>query len=429
MEIEKIKLKDLKPSNYNPRKISDKELLKLEDSMEKFGYVEPIIFNKKTSNIVGGHQRFKVLSKKLKPDDNIDVVIVDLDEYQEKALNLALNRISGDWEDIKLADILKDIKDNSKELLKYTGFDENEILKILFNKNYNGSKLKDDFLFPPFSVFNARDGDWQKRKKEWKQIMGNTIEDRENALGYSMVMDMINSGTSLFDPVLSEILFLWFLPKDEKILNIFAGDVEPNFVAGFKGIKLDGIELRQEQVNVTEKILKEKNISCVNMICGDAKDIDNLVKDNEYGLIFSCPPYYNLEEYSDLEQDLSTKSIEEFDMIYKEVIKKSYNKLKDNRFSIFVVSETRDKDGSFTNLVKKTIDFHLDAGFKFYNEMILVTAVGTASLRARQYFEKNRKVARTHQNILVFYKGDINKIKDIKFMEIKNEEGITSTDK
>ena len=133
MDIQKIKIEDLKESSYNPRKITDEQLKKLEDSLDKFGYVEPIIWNKRTGNVVGGHQRFKVLRKKEVVE--IECVVVDLDEYQEKSLNVALNKITGEFDDDMLTDLLLDIKDNGPELLRYCGFEDDELnVRFLVNE-------------------------------------------------------------------------------------------------------------------------------------------------------------------------------------------------------------------------------------------------------------------------------------------------------
>jgi DNA modification methylase len=123
MIIKKWKLQDIIPSDYNPRIISDEELKKLNDSMEKFGYIEPIIVNKRNNHIIGGHQRYKILCKKFKETDEIEVVETDLDELQEKTLNIALNKISGEFDDEALSILLKELQDTDKDLLKYTGFD------------------------------------------------------------------------------------------------------------------------------------------------------------------------------------------------------------------------------------------------------------------------------------------------------------------
>ncbi len=131
MNIINKQIKELKAAVYNPRKISDKELKKLEDSLEKFGYVEPVIWNKKTGNVVGGHQRLKILSKKFKPEHELEVVEVDLDEFQEKSLNLALNKISGEWDDDKLKGLIKDLKKGDEAILNFSGFNEAEIKRLL----------------------------------------------------------------------------------------------------------------------------------------------------------------------------------------------------------------------------------------------------------------------------------------------------------
>jgi len=110
MEIQEIDVSKIKPADYNPRSISDEALHGLSKSLEKFGYVEPIVWNKKTGHIVGGHQRLKVLEKTQK---KLKVVVVDISEQDEKALNVSLNNqeISGQWDFDKLGLVLEDIKD------------------------------------------------------------------------------------------------------------------------------------------------------------------------------------------------------------------------------------------------------------------------------------------------------------------------------
>lgn len=162
MIIEKVKLKDIKPSKYNPRIISPEQLNALKDSMEKFGNVQPLIINKKTGNLVSGHQRLKVLNTTMHQDDEVECVIVDLDEFQEKALNIACNKISGEFEDKSLAELLKNIQDNNADLLKFTGFKENEINQLLQVILDEGKSVIEDYYKEQDNCIIVNKGDvWQ----------------------------------------------------------------------------------------------------------------------------------------------------------------------------------------------------------------------------------------------------------------------------
>lgn len=130
MIIEKRKVTDLIPADYNPRKDlkpGDAEYEKLKRSLEEFGYVEPVIWNKTTGKVVGGHQRLKVLIDM--GITEVDCVVVELDETKEKALNIALNKISGDWDKNKLALLIADL-DASAFDVSLTGFDPGELTPL-----------------------------------------------------------------------------------------------------------------------------------------------------------------------------------------------------------------------------------------------------------------------------------------------------------
>lgn len=144
MLIKKIPVAKLNPATYNPRKDlkpGDKEYEKLKRSISEFGYVEPVIWNKQTGNVVGGHQRLKVLSDLGQTE--IDCVVVELDDTREKALNLALNKIQGDWDETKLAAIMAEFDATSFDV-SITGFDADEV-DVLLNKFYSKEAVQDDF--------------------------------------------------------------------------------------------------------------------------------------------------------------------------------------------------------------------------------------------------------------------------------------------
>lgn len=144
MQIQKLPLEKLNPAKYNPRKDlkpGDPEYEKLKKSMETFGYVEPIVWNKRSGHVVSGHQRLKILQNQ--GETEIECVVVDLDETEEKALNVALNKISGEWDLPKLADLISEL-DSELFDISLTGFDVAEI-EDLFSKVHDKEVEEDKF--------------------------------------------------------------------------------------------------------------------------------------------------------------------------------------------------------------------------------------------------------------------------------------------
>lgn len=144
MIIEKKNTADLLPADYNPRKDlkpGDAEYEKLKRSIEQFGYVEPVIWNQTTGRVVGGHQRLKVLMDMGMTE--VDCVVVAMDEEKEKALNIALNKISGDWDKDKLALLIADLQGTDFDV-SLTGFEPAEI-DALFKDTLKDGVKDDDF--------------------------------------------------------------------------------------------------------------------------------------------------------------------------------------------------------------------------------------------------------------------------------------------
>jgi len=325
------------------------------------------------------------------------------------------------------------------------------------------SGLRRHFLFPPFSVLRAMDGEWQRRKRQWlalgiKSEVGRGvvtwkigpdgkstysddlytdgarrkygkklpagISGRCEGGGYSINADECSGGdteagrgTSIFDPVLSELIYRWFCPANGQVIDPFAGGSVRGIVAHVLGYRYWGSELRQEQVEANEQqggeILPENRPT---WLCGDAL---NLVPNApEADLIFTCPPYGYLEVYSELPEDLSNMEYPKFREVYAEIVRLSVAKLRDNRFACVVVGDFRDKQGFYHNFVGDTVRCFRRAGMGFYNEAILVTAAGSLPIRITKQFQSGRKMGKTHQNVLVFYKGDPKKIKTV-FGEIE----------
>lgn len=218
------------------------------------------------------------------------------------------------------------------------------------------------------------------------------------------------SGTSIFDPVLCELSYRWFSPPGGVILDPFAGGSVRGIVASKLERRYVGVELRAEQVeaNRAQGAAICKDYAPVWHI-GDSRQIDQHAAGVEADMIFSCPPYADLEVYSDDPADISTLDYPEFREAYFEIVAKTCALLKPNRFAVFVVGEARGANGNYYGFVPDTIEAFRRAGLAYYNEMILVTAAGSLPIRAGKQFEASRKIGKTHQNVLVFLKGDAKK--------------------
>jgi hypothetical protein len=220
-----------------------------------------------------------------------------------------------------------------------------------------------------------------------------------------------STGTSIFDPVLCEIAYRWFCPPHGAVLDPFAGGSVRGIVAARLGRTYRGVELSAAQVNANDTqlgILHPDDAVPV-WICRDSIDIAVHCAQFEVDFLFSCPPYADLEQYSDDPRDLSTMDYPAFLESYREIIAGACRLLKPDRFACFVVGEVCGDDGAYRGLVPDTIRAFVDAGLDLYNEAILVTAVGSLPVRVAKAFEVSRNLGKTHQNVLVFCKGDARK--------------------
>ena len=301
------------------------------------------------------------------------------------------------------------------------------------NGEYEKRNLAEMFGTPPFSIIDARQGYWTKRKQEWKALGIKSEASREDIQTfnneafqsgrYSNSFDTL-SEVSIFDPALCEIMYKWFNTENGDILDPFAGGSVRGIVAHKLGFNYWGNDLRQEQIDANyenAKAVIPENIP--HWSCGDSVNIIDIMQSRKFDMIFSCPPYADLEVYSDLENDISNMEYDEFLKAYRTIIENSCSMLKDNRFAVFVVGDVRDKNGAYRDFISHTKQAFIDSGCCLYNEIVYIEPIGTAALRAGKIFSSYRKVIKTHQNILVFYKGNIKDIKenytDIEFEDIE----------
>ncbi len=665
LRLEYIDLEQARLWDRNPKR---HDFDALATSIKRYGFKDPPKFepllNDGQGGIVEGNGRMETLQRMKKANEDPPRGIATLDngnwaipvlfgvdsdsEVAAEAYGVDHNQITMMGSGIDIADfssmwnddigvILKELSIDDELPVAYSGdefleyFDLEEEgerqMRIKSNIEHVAGSLQRKFLIPPFSVLDCRQGYWRARKRLWLQLgikseLGrdtNLISDghssraaygKEAKTTPDPVTGLLRyregtGGTSIFDPVLAEVVYTWFTAPGFTILDPFAGGSVRGVVAGMLGRQYTGIELRLEQVKAnmeqldifssgqsethqvkisskwanhkfpcwpkyitknchgrccegSNKIMisllpeeaeifieeydlevkdgllqpdpatgkcplkevdgediglckihgaREKPFGCIaspftlnsndtliirnryNMlkchgqgepayitfrasldlifgegeaarICvklakgskdfmatvskeqyhklkyldnlkhneplqlpaekiapvwihGNSENLDSLTPGMQYDFIFSCPPYYNLEVYSDLDGELSAiPTYAEFLIEYRQIIFETCKKLKDNRFACFVVGEIRNKkseSGEYYGFIKHTIEAFQDAGLQFYNEAILFTATGTLRLRIGTFFPQSRKLGKTHQNVLVFLKGDCKK--------------------
>jgi DNA modification methylase len=269
--------------------------------------------------------------------------------------------------------------------------------------------IKDKFIMPPFTILDAKQGDWA-RKRKWLSIgidskLGRDVKIAPDSSKYDYLLDF-DTTTSIFDPVLCELLYIWFAPKGGQIIDPFCGGSVRGVVANALGCNYWGGDLRIEQIN--ENITQANEIfdgnHNVEYVCGDSLETLDYAPDADF--LFSCPPYGDLEVYSDDPKDISNMEYNTFLAVYKRIILKSVKRMKQNTFACFVVGDFRCSKGFYRNFVSHTIDAFEECGARFYNEAILATSIGSAHMRVTRQFNASRKMAKIHQNVLVFVKGD-----------------------
>ena len=397
------------PKNWRTHpKLQEKAL---EGALEDIGWIQDVIVNERTGKLLDGHLRVELAKKR--GEHKIPVVMVDLSEEEEELALITLDPITAMAEADK--DMLNDLIERCKtDNQKVKDLLQNIAEKEKLNKIIPHA-LSDTFIIPPFSILDTRQKYWQERKRQWIDLgISSELGRVDGALKFSDTVRIPRGGikkedynsTSVFDPVLCEIVYKWFSAPNASIIDPFAGGSVRGIVASKLDRKYTGIDLSSKQIE--ENIIQAEKICESNIpqwIIGDSADIE--IKENNYDLLFTCPPYFNLERYSDDERDLSNMNYPEFKKKYENIIKKYCALLNDNRFAAILVSEVRDKNsGRYLNFVSDTISAFINAGLAYYNEGILISPVGSLQLRVGRYFPQSRKLGKTHQNLLVFIKGN-----------------------
>lgn len=254
------------------------------------------------------------------------------------------------------------------------------------------------------------DADYYRKKEAAERAAGRKLTKQEfEQEYYSAVQNgggtMNGTGTSVFDPVLCETQYLWFSKQGDFVIDPFAGGSVRGIVAVELGRHYCGVDLREEQVEANRENAEICTDEQPTWVCGDSLHIDELAA-GEYDFMLTCPPYGNLEKYSDDEADISNMSDEDFDRTYEQILAKTVSMLRNDRFASIVVGNYRDKDGYLRDLVGLTVRAMESAGARYYNDFIFVTPAGSLPIRCGKAFNSSRKNGKMHQYCLTFVKGD-----------------------
>lgn len=461
-QLKKINIDKVLPDRHNANAGTENGQAILEKSIDQYGAGRSILLDK-NNEVIAGNKTLQALA-----DAGFDELIVietdgrqavavrrsdlDLSDQNGKARELAYvdnqaGALGLEWSpSVLLADI-----EAGLNLEEWFSFEE---LKDILGDDYqpsnagagnnagNHAKLTDKFLVPPFSVLDTRQGYWRERRAKWLALGIKSELGREVAV-YSVALDYENYGRteafetqSIFDPVLCELVYRWFSPVGAQIIDPFAGGSVRGIVAGATGREYHGIELSETQVVANREQVKVLHIvdhqptiddphaltpvekrtildaSAPQIaqiapvwINGDSAQIKEIAPLEKYDLIFSCPPYGNLEVYSDQPGDISNLDYDQFMKQYRAIIADSADLLREDRFAVFVVANYRD-DHFMRDLVGDTVKAFEAAGLFLYNEAILVNNAGSLPIRVSRQFPISRKLGKQHQQVLIFLKGD-----------------------
>jgi hypothetical protein len=264
----------------------------------------------------------------------------------------------------------------------------------------------------PNPKFASRDGCWQGKNGYSNVVLStNVIEDGKvkKKEGKSF-----NGNASVLDPVACEVILRFFMPTEgRRVYNPFGGGVQFGFVTGSYGYEYVASEIRQNQCDAN------------NILCSDLNsakwiksDSSEYIPEGEFDLCFTCPPYYKVEKYIDYDDVIpegELNNIPTYDQ-FRDTLFKGYknaiSKLKDNRFFVVMTGDSRDKNGAYYGCEAEHELFFKDQGLHIYNKIVYLECEFTRLAHAKRTLDY-RKFPKREQKILVFYKGDMTKIKDL----------------
>jgi len=261
--------------------------------------------------------------------------------------------------------------------------------------------------------YATRDGCWQGKNGFSNIVLSTRIIDEDGNINHKKEKSL-NSNASVLDPVACECILRFFISTTGKrIYNPFGGGVQFGFICGSYGYEYVSSEIRQNQCDANNKICSDfKNVKWIK------SDSSKYIPDGNFDLVFTCPPYYKVEEYLDYDGDIpdgelnSIPTYEQFrDTLFKGY-KNAISVLNDNCFFVVMTGDSRDKNGAYYGCEAEHEIFFKEQGLYIYNKIIYLECEFTRLAQAKVTLNY-RKFPKREQKILVFYKGDIKKISEL----------------
>lgn len=443
LTLESVPTAGLRTFHKNPRQGNVAVLV---NSLRVNGQYKPIVVNRGTHTgrecevLAGNHT---LIAAREAGWEDISVVWVDVDEDHAARIVAADNRVAdlGTYDEAVLADLLGGLPS-----LEGTGYADSDLAALLGGADADSSAerrrtLAERFGVPPFSVLDARQGYWRERKQAWLGLglrsevgRGADLLDlrpasrlqaatRNGPERQAVVEEDLPPGTSVFDPVLTELLVRWYSAPGHVVLDPFAGGSVRGLLAAHLGRSYVGVDLRQEQVTANEEAAEEwagngllpAEGPAPRWLVGDSRQLGELLPAEEPAadLLLTCPPYFDLEVYSDDPADLSRAAdYPAFLELYGECLAAASARMAPNAFAAIVTGAVRDKRGMVLDLPADTTRIMERLGWRLYQDAMLITPVGSASVRAARYFTALRKLVRVHQSVAVYHRGELERVRD-----------------
>ena len=442
-----VKVDQVQPHPLNPRQ---GDVAVIGESIEANDFYGALIVHEPTGNILVGSHRWQ--AARTAGLDELPAFLIDVDEDRARRIMAVDNRASdlAGWNEAGLVALLREMIPTPTGLAG-SGFTDAALMRLvtdLSRKTEAGPTLADQFLVAPLDVLDGRRGWWIQRRKRWLSLgiqseLGR-FEDGEHRaayqggwrrldaqrhgtrgrqreiLGRQLTKDELaaeeaaNVGVSVFDPVLCELAYRWFCPPGGTIVDPFAGGSVRGLVAALLGRAYHGNDLSARQVaanvaQAAELLPRARADGTCRWDTGDSAVWAPQLAPESADLVFTCPPYYDTEVYSNAGTDLSTMGTAAFEDAYMAIMGGVGRALRPDRFAVVVTGDSRGKDGFLRDLRGATIAAMAAAGVGYCSGAVHVTPVWSLASTAARQFKARRTLGRIHEDVLVFCKGSPSK--------------------